>query len=277
MIWVFRQSSENQISRSKISEGKFEFNIKTRLNFSGEKGDSVVIMGKKEVGSYFEYTSKIVSVESTTLNDDKLKNFKVTLSQPEIIKTPNKLDDLMYSLHKVYKYDRPNIHFNRVYTRLTQDDFEVIANGRLFVARTAFGKIVNSLHRQHRIAFVQMLIELNPNMYFTSRKYDEVFDLLNEYIETRIIIFTEFLSDAWNNFQKINLDNDNNQIAFADTNKGRRDLISQQIDSIQKMNELNAQGKFYLELDSVKKEFSETERNFIRKFSKKPLPISMNN
>lgn len=277
MIWVFRPSSENQISNSKISDGNFEFNIKTRLNFSGQKGDTAVIMGRKEEGSYFEFTSQIISVESTILSEDKLKNFLVTLSQPEMIKTPNKLDDLMYSLHKVYNYDRPNIHFNRVYSRLNHDDFEVIANGRLFIARTALGKIVNSLHRQHRIAFVQMLIEHNPNMYFTSRKYDEVFDLLKEYIENRILIFTEFLSDAWDNFQKINSDRDNNQIAFAEINNRRRDLISQQIDLIRKMNELNTQGKFYLELDSVKKEFSETEKNFIRKFSNKPLPISMKN
>lgn len=98
--------------------------------------------------------------------------------------------------------------------------------------------------------------------------------MLKEYIETRILIFTEFLSDAWTIFQKINPDS-NNQIAFAESNDRRRDLISQQIDSINKMNELNAQNKFYLQLDSVEIEFRDTERVFIRKFSKKPLPISM--
>jgi hypothetical protein len=274
MNWVFRPTSNNSISQSTASDGKVIFSFKTRLNFSGEEGENVVIMGSKEEGSYFEYTSQILSVENKILDDQKLKIFTVTLSQPELIKTPNKLDDLLYSLHKVYNYDRPYIHFNRVYSRLTKDDFEVIANGKLFVARTAFGKLVNALHQKHRIAFVQMLIERNPSIYFTSRKYDEVFDLLKEYIETRILIFTEFLSGAWNNFQKINPDS-NNQIAFAESSESRRDLISQQIDSINKMNELNAQNKFYLRLESVEIEFRDTERVFIRKFSKKPLPISM--
>jgi hypothetical protein len=274
MNWVFRPTSNNSISQSTASDGKVIFSFKTRLNFSGEEGENVVIMGSKEEGSYFEYTSQILSVENKILDDQKLKIFTVTLSQHELIKTPNKLDDLLYSLHKVYNYDRPYIHFNRVYSRLTKDDFEVIANGKLFVARTAFGKLVNALHQKHRIAFVQMLIERNPSIYFTSRKYDEVFDLLKEYIETRILIFTEFLSGAWNNFQKINPDS-NNQIAFAESSESRRDLISQQIDSINKMNELNAQNKFYLRLESVEIEFRDTERVFIRKFSKKPLPISM--
>jgi len=274
MNWVFRPTSNNSISQSTASDGKVIFSFKTRLNFSGEEGENVVIMGSKEEGSYFEYTSQILSVENKILDDQKLKIFTVTLSQPELIKTPNKLDDLLYSLHKVYNYDRPFIHFNRVYSRLTNDDFEVIANGKLFIARTAFGKLVNSLHQKHRIALVQMLIERNPSIYFTSRKYDEVFDLLKEYIETRILIFTEFLSGAWNNFQKINPDS-NNQIAFAESSESRRDLISQQIDSINKMNELNAQNKFYLRLESVEIEFRDTERVFIRKFSKKPLPISM--
>ena len=156
---------------------------------------------------------------------------------------------------------------------MTNEDFEVIANGKIFVARTAFGKLVNSLHLKHRIAFVQMVIDRNPNIYFISRKYDEVFNLLKEYIETRILTFSDFLSDAWNIFTKLSVNN--SQIAFEDINEKRRDLISQQIFFIKKMIELNPQNKFYLQLDSAVKEYSNTERVFINNFSKKPLPISI--
>ncbi len=274
MNWVFRPSHSCFISLSTVNDDKFVFSFKTRLNFSGEEGDRVVLLGSEGEGFYFEFTAQIISIESKASDEQKLRDIIVTLSDLEPIKTPSKIDDLMYSLHKVYNYDRPHIHFNRVYSRLTNDDFDVIVNGRIFIARTAFGKLVNSLHRQHRISFVQMLIERNPNIYFTSRKYDEAFDLLKEYIETRILIFTEFLSDAWNIFQIINPDN-NNQIAFAESNDKRRDLISQQIEAINIIKEINAQDKFYLKLDSFAREYRETERAFIYKFSKQPLPISM--
>lgn len=274
MNWVFRPSHSNFISLSTVNDGEFVFSFKTRLNFSGEEGDRVLLIGSEGEGLHFEFTSQIVSIKSTAFDEQKLRKYTVRLSELKSIKTPNKLADLLYSLHKVYNYNKPQIHFSRVYSRLTNDDFEVIANGKIFIARTAFGKLVNSLHRQHRISFVQMLIERNPNIYFTSRKYDEVFDLLKEYIETRILIFAKFLSDSWNILQIINPDN-NNQIAFAESIDKRRDLISQQIEAINIINELNAKDKFYLKLDSVVREYRETERVFIHKFSRKPLPISI--
>jgi len=148
------------------------------------------------------------------------------------IEAPNDLDGFAYSLPKVYKYyDKPYYHFNRSFGRLTKYEYDTIINHDYFISRTAFGRIINSLHPIHRFSIVNFISQRYPELVFSGRKdYAKLFEIMAGYIESSIILQAEILKKSQSIIQDLRI---SDEIGFGDPDSNKALLIKNQIKHIE--------------------------------------------
>jgi hypothetical protein len=178
----------------------------------------------------------ILSKEKKELNyegkigEAKAKNrFLLRINVIEDIKNIYSIEDLAYSLYKVYNYEKPWRHFTRSYSFLYKEDYDTIINGRIFLSRTAFGRFLNSLHKEHQKNFVEYFIENEKDVYFSNGDYLKAMELLIDYIENHILYPILYLKESYNKLTELVSESDLKNIGFMDDDKTEY-IISKQID-----------------------------------------------
>jgi len=120
------------------------------------------------------------------------------------IESPNSLSDFAYSLPKIYKhFSKPYRHFIRSYGRLSEVEVDIILNKKIFLSRTACGKIFESLHDIHKQLFISFVSIEHPKI-LTSYPIDyfNLFEILNKYINSNIFSHVNFLKSSIRIMQK---------------------------------------------------------------------------
>lgn len=140
---------------------------------------------------------------------------KVHFEEAVPFKTHRFLDDYTYSLLKIYKrYVRPGRHFGRVITELPSVDFDTLKEERIYVDRTLFGRLINSMPYQNRLQFLLFIIEEFNEADLRKIPFSQAFPLLKDFVGTGIVEMGKYLIKAEE------LINDNKAIFKNNTNVG---------------------------------------------------------
>lgn len=140
-----------------------------------EPGDSVVLFAYVAAELGFWGEGEVINIQTQQMQSPETLG-KMTVEEVEAtrrseyyeyfaeIKVTGAFDekrdltDLCYSLERVYRFDRPYIHFSRRYVRLSSADVETIRGNEMYWERTAFGILAGALAREDRIAIVPELL-----------------------------------------------------------------------------------------------------------------------
>jgi len=219
-----------------------------------------------------------VVLKGPPLNEEAIEGqieFEYIFGQLQFIEAPNDLLGYAYSLPKVYKhFIRPYYHFRRSYGWLTNYEFDVITEHNYFVSRTAFGRIINSLHPSHRSSFINYVTEVEPAAILNEQKdYLRVFNLLRQYINSHIIAHADYLRASDNileNELKIQT-----QVGFKDfAGSNEEYIIRRQVERIQRArNSVRSETSLDSIADSISA-FTQDELEMNKQFKDKCLPIN---
>ena len=185
------------------------------------------------------------------------------------------LSDFAYSLSKVKNFLQPFNHFKRQYIYFEHFDFETIDKGMIFIQRTAFGVLFNSLPNQHKLSYIQRLLDKNGLMFFSRRDYKEALDFLSIYIRDEIEERGKFLIEI----EKMIRENFINEISltevgFADEGSSKQFFIHDQAQKFVQYFEFQQEEPLWEEIEKSIVENIESENRFNQKFSTLPWPIN---
>lgn len=112
-------------------------------------------------------------------------NFRIKIIKE--LKKNNLLSDLEYSIKSVYRFNSPIVHFQSQFRSLSKQDYETIVNGWIYIARTAFGKMINAIPRQNKLEFMLQAMDHFSTVDFRTISLNEGLVFLYDYIDRRIL------------------------------------------------------------------------------------------
>jgi len=190
-----------------FSEPRFvgNFSINSKLEHLGIDVDSdALVMIPENKDLRFTSAGKIINVFETTVikptqsellrarvagspppRDTYRHNFQIEITQKLV--TNNLLSQLEYSIKDVYRYNNPAVHFQTQYREIKKDDFETIIDGLIYTARTAFGKLINSIPRQNKLEFMIQAMNEYSTIDFAKIPLQLGLNFLYDYLERRIL------------------------------------------------------------------------------------------
>ena len=145
------------------------------------KGDRIVALSTADSGLFFPWYSNVAEVARPKRIDDNYQLFEFALEDRTSIDAQPVLKDLAFTLTKIYRYQRPHVHFLRPYVSLSPVDFQSIVEGRLFWARTAFGLFLSSLPTLVVDTFQRELAAHSPR-HLVHGSYRELWDSLRHIV-----------------------------------------------------------------------------------------------
>lgn len=252
---------------------------KRSVNISNK--DHVVIFNSKGGDINFTHHGIIDNIDLSVKNENL---YIFTGNLPKVIKFKEirVIKDLLYSVTKIYRYDKPRLHFRRPYIRLTTDDFDTIINDQIFWSRSGFGFFVRELSDLQFAKFLSYLVDSDPTFFLSSQSYSQVWSQFKSFI------IQEFLA-AINLFKALKYeaehieDLDEENFIFddlklsSDENNNKIDNISHQarlFDDLAESLYLEHDEKdLFSEIDSAISDNEELEIKFEKKFRGKPWPI----
>ncbi len=235
-----------------------------------------MLLIKSEKGWEFSHRAEIRETDiSEPSETDGYRICKIVIFHIESLKTPYTLDDYAYSLIKVYKhFDNPIIHFQQKYFRIYDQDFETISTGNIFLARTAFGKILNALPIEHINNFLSFYLDGDISRAFGGVDYVEGFRKLKVYVDHNIISHVTMLYESHDLMYNL-APSEHRTIGFEAEN-GITDTIADQVklsrnQKLQSalLEENNSNGI----LSAIEKNMG-GEKKLINSFSKYPIPLT---
>jgi hypothetical protein len=194
----------------------------------------------------------------------------VHISPKQQLQNINRFDDLVYSLLAVKNYARPMAHFQRQYRGLSQIDYDTIIKDWLYVARTAFGKLVNALPNDVKLEFMLIVMRDFKTMNFTKLQYDDVFDKLEEYIEGHILSQGRLLIETERMLREIGAPA--GKIGFYDEENLKTDLVQTQARLFQDLFAVDP-GNTLIQEIKTEIERNEEERRFDQIFKDRAWPL----
>lgn len=270
MYWLFNNDYFKVTGKEKEI-----FSWQQRLNFKGEQNDQIIVYKFDSKRGLFIYLYKIVEIEINPLQKEEniLSDLRVTVTA-ELLKDFNEekeIEDYIYSFPRIiyfsnYKYK----HFNRRYYRLTEVEFDAIVDNNIFEARSIIGTALNSMHIEHREAFVRELIEEMPGILQNKYRHDRVLGVLKNYLGYAVIAPAKQLTEAFYAIEGVIEENARQAMGFADE-AGITDIdtISRQVNII---NESIDEMESSLVLND---NFYQLNRKFEKIFTNRPLPIDL--
>lgn len=195
MNWIFKAK---QLDR-RVGAADANIVLRVKLSFSGKPQERVMILDKDKDQWYFAALYEIVSVSDPDVDNPKLKDEKrEIIIALRLIKTlkDKPLNDYIYSLKRVYNFEQPIRHFNR-YSRLSDDQFEVILDDKIYYSRTIVGVVLNSLPQEHQEQFISYLAEESPAMLQGAVDYNIILDHIKEYLGFAVIHPSKCLAEAY--------------------------------------------------------------------------------
>jgi hypothetical protein len=270
--WYIRDNQLNDLSSSEMTFSVFQ----KRRPQIGE-GDVALIYSNgyfKRYGFVLEIPEKI-QVKTEENIEEKIE-YKYTIGEFHLIEEPNDLAGFSYSLPKVNKYyDNPDRHFQRDFGAISEFEFRVIIEHKYYLSRTAFGKITNSLHPDHKEAFIKYLTQEYPDALLSNfRNYNLLFKILKEYVDYYILAHVDMIKKTNSILQKkLKIEQ---PVGFIDPSDDSNKIliIHKQVDRIQKASEYILEGTSLDNIAEVINKMQWEESIHHRKlFNDKNLPI----
>ena len=205
---------------------KVIFRFEQLQNCNIKESDKIVLVDFKR----FNSTAEVIKINKE--ENDFYKVYYIEVFIERYFEGLNQIIDYAYSLPKVYKhYNQPNRHFSRPYGRLTQYEYNTILNKDIFFSRTAFGRLINSIHIEHRYGFIIYLLRTDPELYLLNNDYSELFLELKKYINSHILSHVDILRET-NAILKSFNNNDFGDFGFENPKNIRNPklIISRQLD-----------------------------------------------
>lgn len=181
-ICIYLNSTKVKLTGNLIVDNKIIITLQSKKEVDFEKWSEVIFLdwnsNQKHYFRAFGIIQSFKTIEKTT----KFFLFEIEIQIQGILNEITQLQDFVYSLKKVYRYLKPQNHFNRSYTYLQKEDYYTIINGRIFIARTVFGKILNALPPEHVQNIVIRLMETQGISFFKIRDYRVALQELQKYV-----------------------------------------------------------------------------------------------
>lgn len=246
---------------------------KQKRNFNGNKGDLIVFFEFNFLSQNFTYLYRIASVNKKRLDeiiDDQLMyEISAELELEQSFGNEKEIVDYIYSFPRIIYFDKYLYrHFNRRYYRLSNEEFNAITEDEIFEARSIIGTALNSLHIDHRKAFIQHAVNVYPEIIQNNYNHFALLELFYEYFQFSIIGPSKQLIETYENLRNISNMDQPNFIGFGDN-----DEVENIYRQVQVINEyLGA----FENIISVNESQSRVERRFENIFRWRGLPIDLN-
>ncbi len=274
MNWIFKTGDFLHFEK----DGKTAVaSIAQKLNFSGEKGEQVLILDWKADEWQFTRHYEITSVVIKELQSG-YKQITITMHLVEMIQEEKLLEDYIYSLRRITNYGDPMRHFLRKYTRLFDPEFDAIMYDKIYQKRTVFGTVLNAMHSKHKEAFIRYLASENPVLLTNKTNLDTALDLLIKYLDFAVVKPALYLDESAKILRSIVSDSDMGEVGFgSDLEKSiiiKRQLIQPQVKAIQE--HLRDLANLSKSRSRQQLESMEDSSSFKRLFRNTSLPITLN-
>jgi hypothetical protein len=129
--------------------------------------------------------------------------FTLFAKTPSLLEKRNRLQDLSFSLSAVDRFVNPQVQFRLPHRTLNPADYETVTKGLIYVARTAFGKFANALPKENQLEFTLLAIKQFKDDSLIGIESIRAFELLHDYIETRILQRGRMLVAADDRMQRV--------------------------------------------------------------------------
>lgn len=262
-----------------IRNNYFETTIKEGDSFASLKKEKSNFLFYQEVKMLNKGVIQMIRNEP----DDKLSKKEIELNQERINegKEPLKyfnhnfffqdgelfqkysfLDDYAYSLLKVYKrFINPIRHFNRVVTQITNIDFETFEEERIFIERTLFGRLINSLPYENRLQFILLSINKYKTIELTEIPLNEALEFLKNFVSSGIIKMGSYIVETQKLINKnAFIFNNQTAVGFASNDISNEESRLTEASLIKFADYIGEQSKLFENLQII-------EPNFISLFS----------
>lgn len=252
--------------------------LKTRRSVSIKEGDSI-LGSENQAGKFrFIWQAQVEDVSARPLGelkrdvDPNLKLYSIQLADQEALEPARELQDLQYSLQKVWRLDRPSMHFRQPYTRVSEEDFETIIGDRIFWARTALLRFLTAVPPDLRAEILT-----HPDhaaMDDTRSGFRERWRRFREFLGRSYLPLTQLFGGIEVELAELG-DLAPREAYFLENEEDRPDSIREQATRFREFHaslETPLQGSLLDEIDSHIEQNASTEQKFEHIFEATPWP-----
>ena len=304
--WVYNITEDHSILNKQLGKASIgQIEVIDKSPTFPAKVDDLFVTLNKNGEFFFDFYGKVMSkpqTVQTSLTSKEVaileKNNVAKSKYPkkylhkisvEINKIDQKLDDFMFSLKTVENYSNPYNHFKRKYTSFNLEDFETIVKKMLYLTRTTFGRLFNSLPKENQIEVLLALIEENRTEDIKKIGLLNAIRFLRQYIEDIIIDTGKYIVAieklAIELSTKTDLDAAKIGFISVDDNSPRKsidindilpvDFLQDQANCFKEFFALDFNLSIIDELELQIKENRESEERFEKIFASKRWPIKI--
>lgn len=212
MNWIFNTQALHQ----NFNDPNYQkISFKQKGKFAGEISENIILLEFKNKNWVFTKKYEITDIDQNKLGDD-YTNIVITIDFISEFKENKLLEDYIFSLVRVRDFKNPSKHFNRKYSRLTDLEFEAIVDDKIYTNRTILGTILNALHIDHKMSFIEYLAHVEPALLINKPDVDKALNHLNEYIDANIIEPIKYLRSSGELFSGIFGNEQIKELGFAE-------------------------------------------------------------
>lgn len=186
--------------------------------------DKLVLMKRLGYDFIFTHSCTVQSVDMEESDRIELGlSYYFNLRKTQKFTRLVRLSDLSYSLLKIYRNDRPELHFRYPYGHLNVHDHTTIIENQIFYARTAFLMFYRAMPVQLRLEFDGALLEAQQPGDVGGLDYQRRWKHLQEFLDNRVLkiggVLTQ-LEDLWRAMEDTGAPPLTDQIFSADGEPG---------------------------------------------------------
>ncbi len=219
MNWIFRPG--NRLEVTEKDDRSVEVRFTQKRSFLGKPGDNVIFL--EQLKGDWHFSSHWVIAEAKPIIEGReLKEYVINLNLVEDFQGQRLLDDFLYTIRGIRHFTMPIKDFGRRIRRLQNEEMEAIVSDTIYYERTVLGTVLNSLHPDHRHAFIQFLATEQPELLSNNVDFELARQYLVNYLDFAIIKPAEFLQESVEILVDMLGTEETTQIGFADTNENPR-------------------------------------------------------
>ncbi|OXA84954.1 hypothetical protein [Flavobacterium hercynium] len=271
MNWIL---NSNNLGRKLDDQKNQKIIFTQKRKFSGEVGEYIIILEKNNYKWVFTKYFEITDIEQDLI-DDNYNKVTISLELKTSFKQHKLIEDYSYSLLRVNNFKAPQRHFNRIYSRIEDVEFDAIIKDKIYTNRTILGTILNALHPDHQKSFLQFLAIEEPTLLINKTDVDKALNYLYDYVRESIIepiIYLKNSSELFNSvfennaLEKLGFTNDIEKSTEIKMLKPQIKLIEEYLEFLPLLNKSNRDTKINTIFENQK---------FIALFRNSRLPINL--
>lgn len=249
--------------------------IDSRMNVAIENGDEIVLFERNYEDIRF-HTQAIITRRQRKESKHGTIQFSAEIENSKSIDNPPLLSELTYSLLKIYRYDKPDLHFQRTYLSLCSEDFGAIVTASIYWARTAFGFYINALRKEQFVRFLQNVAQFDNEILLQGSDFGRSWKALRKFIEEEYIATGNLLKAIHSRIDQLRDINLNYfDIGLSSDNENTNDLLYEQEELFNQFLEITQPetGNVLYELSRKIDEESKSESEFQEIFGGEGWPL----